>query len=182
PAEVHLAGSLTTNFGFGLHRESETDVAPGVSQPGDLRGLHSLYTFLDLESEVGFGEHWKVRLNPFVIGDLAYAIHDGTRAWRRFEPSRDNLEVDDAPQRILREAYLQYTSSLLQVRLGQQTVGWGESDGLRLLDVVNALDVSRQGLFFDDGFRLMQIGRASCREREWMWGGEWDGRVHKVWC
>src|SRR5438552_3556875 len=51
PAEVHLTGSLTTNFGFGLHRESETDVAPGVSQPGDVRGLHSLYTFLDLESE-----------------------------------------------------------------------------------------------------------------------------------
>ncbi|MGH7899865.1 MAG: DUF1302 family protein, partial [Candidatus Binatia bacterium] len=162
PVEVYVTGSLNTHLGFGIHRESETSPAPGESQRGDLPGLHSVYTFLDLESEWSFGD-WKARLNPFVIGDLAYAIHDGNQDWRTFEPSRENLEVDDAPQRIFREAYLQYTTELFQVRAGQMTVGWGESDGLRLLDVVNALDVTRQAFLFDDGFRLTRIPQTILR-------------------
>ena len=163
PVDVYLTGSLNTHSGFGVHRDSETSPAPGESQRGDLAGLHSLYTFLDLESEWSFGERWKLRVNPFLIGDLAYAIHDGKRDWRTFEPSRENLEADDAPQRIFREAYLQYTTATFQVRAGQMTVGWGESDGLRLLDVVNALDVSRQSFVFDEGFRLTRIPETMLR-------------------
>ncbi len=161
--EVHLTGALTTHLGFGLHREGETDLAPGVDQQADIPGLHATYTWLDVESEWSYGEHWKVRLNPFVIGDLTYAIRGGDQDFRIFEPSRDRLEVDEAPQRIFREAYLQYTRMLFQVRLGQQTVGWGESDGLRLLDVINPLDITRDAFLLDDGFRLTRIPQTMLR-------------------
>ncbi|MGH7858560.1 MAG: DUF1302 family protein, partial [Candidatus Binatia bacterium] len=161
--EVYLTGTLTTQLGFGLHREGETDLEPGVDQQGDIPGLHETYSWLDLESEWGWGEHWKVRLNPFVIGDLTYAIYDGNQDWRVFEPSRGRLEVDDAPQRIFREAYVQHTRDLFQVRVGQQTVGWGESDGLRLLDVINPLDTTRQGFLLDEGFRMTRVPQTMLR-------------------
>ena len=128
--DVYLAGVLNTQVGFGLHRQGETNPAPGAEQQGDIPGLHEAYTWLDLETEWRFGEHWMVRLNPFVMSDLTYLVYDGNEDWRVFEPSRRNLEVDDALQRILREAYLQYTEAFFQVRAGRQTVGWGESDGL----------------------------------------------------
>jgi predicted RND superfamily exporter protein len=161
--DVHIAGSLSENIGFGLHRDGETDVEPGVHQQGDIRGLHEAYTWLDIESEWTVGERWKLRLNPWVIGDLAYVINEGTKDWHVFAPSDRKLAVDDEPLRIFREAYLQYTSDLFQVRAGQQTVGWGESDGLRLADVVNPLDITRQSFILDEGFRLTRIPQTMLR-------------------
>jgi uncharacterized protein len=154
---VHVAGALVENAGFGIHRESESDAAPGVRQQGDVRGLHEAYTWLDLESDWRFGQRWMIRLNPWIVGDLAYVGYDGRHDWRAFEPSDEKLAVERSPLRLLREAYLQYTSDLLQVRAGQQTVGWGESDGLRLADVVNPLDITRQAFILDEGFRLTRI-------------------------
>lgn len=160
---VYVTGEVSTQLGFGLHRDSEADAAPGVKQQGDRRGLHYTYTWLDLETDWRFGEHWLLRVNPYVIADLNYVFFDGTEDWRIFEPSRRNLEVDDAPQRIFHEAYLDYSRALFQVRFGQQRVGWGEADGLRLADVVSPLDITRQAFLFGEGFERSRIPETMLR-------------------
>ena len=167
---AELYGSLTQHFGIGIHRWGETSKAPGeepdrrnsrVGPDGknqtDMPGLHYTYTALNLETVWWYGDDWKVVVKPFLITDANYTLFNGNVDWRNFSFAEENLEVDDSPLRIFREAYLQYTIPLMQVRFGQQVVGWGESDGLRLMDVINPLDVTRQAILFDEGFELTRI-------------------------
>ena len=58
---------------------------------------------------------------------------------------------------IVREVYVSYSTSKFQIRFGRQQIGWGESDGLRLMDVINPLDV-RRGPFYDtQGYSEVRI-------------------------
>ncbi len=41
----------------------------------------------------------------------------------------------------LRDCYADYTSDLLDVRLGKQTIVWGTADGVKVLDLVNPMDM-----------------------------------------
>ena len=170
-----LYGSLTQHLGFGLHREGETSKAPGEEpdrrnsrvvngkNQTDMPGLHYSYTALNLDMNFWYGDHWKLVVKPFLITDANYTLFAGNEDWRNFAPAEDNLEVEDSPHRIFREAYLQYTNPLVQVRFGQQIVGWGESDGLRLMDVINPLDLTRQAILFDEGYELTRIPETMLR-------------------
>ena len=44
-------------------------------------------------------------------------------------------------KRILRELYVDYHATNLELRLGKQMIVWGEIDGFRLLDLVNPFDL-----------------------------------------
>jgi hypothetical protein len=171
-----LYGSLTQHLGIGIHRAGETSKAPfeepdrrnsrvvsGNRNQTDMPGLHYTYTALNLDMGFWYGDEWKAVVKPFLITDANYTLFDGKRDWRNFEPAEDNLEVDDSPHRIFREAYLQYTHSLIQVRFGQQLVGWGEADGLRLMDVINPIDLTRQAILFDEGYELTRIPETMLR-------------------
>ncbi len=41
----------------------------------------------------------------------------------------------------LRDCYADYTSDLLDIRLGKQTIVWGTADGVKVLDLVNPMDM-----------------------------------------
>jgi len=45
----------------------------------------------------------------------------------------------------VKELYMDYDTEMFWLRLGKQQVSWGQSDGLRLLDIVNPLDISWHG-------------------------------------
>lgn len=60
-----------------------------------------------------------------------------------FELGRDNLKLDAE----LREIYVDMSLSRFWMRIGRQIVSWGETDGFRILDIVNPLDTS-YNLFF----------------------------------
>ncbi len=55
----------------------------------------------------------------------------------------------------LKEAYLLYAADAFDLRLGQQQIVWGKTDGLRLLDIVNPVDMRE---FILDDFLDSRIG------------------------
>ena len=60
----------------------------------------------------------------------------------------------------LKEAYLLYGGDALDLRLGQQQVVWGKTDGLRMLDIINPLDMRE---FLLDDFLDSRIGLVAAR-------------------
>jgi len=60
----------------------------------------------------------------------------------------------------LKEAYLLYSGNAFDLRLGQQQIIWGKTDGLRLLDIINPLDLRE---FILDDFLDSRIGLVAAR-------------------
>jgi len=60
--------------------------------------------------------------------------------WDRYEQSEGRLEQENE----LREFYAVMSIDKLNLRIGQQQIVWGESDGVRLMDFINPLDMRRQ--------------------------------------
>ena len=60
----------------------------------------------------------------------------------------------------IKEAYLLYGGDALDLRLGQQQVVWGKTDGLRMLDIINPLDMRE---FLLDDFLDSRIGLVAVR-------------------
>jgi len=59
-----------------------------------------------------------------------------------------------------KEAYLLYGGDAFDLRLGQQQIVWGKTDGLRMLDIVNPLDMRE---FLLDDFLDSRIGLVAAR-------------------
>lgn len=55
--------------------------------------------------------------------------------------SESRLQPNTVTELELREAHFGYRSHLWQIALGRQQVVWGKADGLRVLDMVNPLDL-----------------------------------------
>jgi len=60
----------------------------------------------------------------------------------------------------VKEAYLLYGGDDFDFRLGQQQIVWGKTDGLRMLDIINPLDMRE---FILDDFLDSRIGLAAAR-------------------
>jgi len=60
----------------------------------------------------------------------------------------------------VKEAYLLYQGEAFDLRLGQQQIVWGKTDGLRMLDIVNPLDLRE---FILDDFLDSRIGLVAGR-------------------
>ncbi|NLN59528.1 MAG: hypothetical protein GX147_02245 [Deltaproteobacteria bacterium] len=52
----------------------------------------------------------------------------------------------------LKELYMDFDSQYVWLRLGKQQVSWGQSDGLRLLDIINPLDKSWHGISLNEPY------------------------------
>lgn len=83
------------------------------------------------------------------IYDAVYDIRSGSDRWgdtqstdpeRGYAGSRDIL----AHEYKMRELYADFTLGRWDFRIGKQQVVWGETDGLRLMDIINPLDMRRQ--------------------------------------
>lgn len=131
---------------------------PNDDSPNNYNGIHSAYSMLYTDISSTFGRNLEVRGIFRLWGDLAYGINRDDSHWNKFfEPSDDNLEFFDDFTEIVREAYVTYTSDRFQVRVGRQQIGWGEADGLRVMDVINPLDL-RRGPFYDtQGYSQVRI-------------------------
>lgn len=60
----------------------------------------------------------------------------------------------------VKEAYLLYGGDDFDLRLGQQQIVWGKTDGLRMLDIINPLDMRE---FILDDFLDSRIGLVAAR-------------------
>ena len=61
------------------------------------------------------------------------------------------LDDQRKPKEYIREAYVDISYSNWYARIGKQQVIWGESDGLRMTDIVNPLDLSYHYIFGPGG-------------------------------
>ena len=60
----------------------------------------------------------------------------------------------------VKEAYLLYSGDDFDLRVGQQQIVWGKTDGLRMLDIINPLDMRE---FILDDFLDSRIGLVAAR-------------------
>ena len=73
--------------------------------------------------------------------DAIYDLrHDSDQWGRNYSGSRDALSTEAK----MRELYVDTSLGGWDFRIGKQQVVWGESDGLRLMDIINPLDMRRQ--------------------------------------
>ena len=64
---------------------------------------------------------------------------------------KDQELLDDFDDEILRELSVRFTNDegTLAVKVGKFQRGWGQADGLRLLDILNAQDLRQRTLLAD---------------------------------
>jgi len=110
---------------------------------------------LDIKPEVILSNRWQFRSRILTWYDAAMDIEPTNttdltpgikKHYRTFLESK--------------EAYLMYGGADFDLRIGQQQIVWGKTDGLRLLDIVNPLDLRE---FILDDFLDSRIGLWSVR-------------------
>lgn len=148
---LSLEGFIRQEFAFNVagHSEENTNIS----------GLQSAYQMWLLDMNMAWSRQLETRMILRMWGDMIYAIRSDSDYFEKyFESSRKNLQWDNDFDQILREFYVTYSTDKFLVRLGKQQIGWGEADGLRLMDVVNPLDARRDFLFYDtSGFEEVRI-------------------------
>jgi len=110
---------------------------------------------LELKPEVVFDNGWQFRSRALLWYDAAMDVQasNGTDLTAGIKQHyRTATQV--------KEAYLLYEGDAFDLRLGQQQIVWGKTDGLRMLDVVNPLDMRE---FILDDFLDSRIGLAAAR-------------------
>jgi len=148
--DLAVEGFIRQEFAFGTSDSNRLKT--------NQSGLHSAYQMWYLDTNLELTSDLEVRGILRLWGDLAYQmLSDNSHFERYFKSSKKNLNWDDNFDQILREFYVSYYSSKFMVRIGKQQVGWGQADGLRLIDVINPLDI-RRGPFYDtEGYEEMRI-------------------------
>ena len=96
-----------------------------------------------LQVEMDAKLHPQVTVSGIFRGtyDAIYDLRNDSDQWRRdYGGSREVLSTEYK----MRELYMDATLGKWDFRIGKQQVVWGETDGLRLMDIINPLDMRRQ--------------------------------------
>jgi len=107
----------------------------------------------NVNDHAGYWEHGLSYTDPFT----------GRRIRRSFLPSRDEMDVDDSTKYWIRELYADIFLENWDLRIGKQQIVWGETDGLRLADMLNPLDLRREF-----SLRAALEGYEDVRVTKWM--------------
>ena len=147
-----LCASHASAVEWTVHGALKNETAYFVS--GDKR-LDKVQNRVDLKPEAILSDRWEFRSRFLAWYDAATDIEssnttDYTPATQDFY--RTYSEV--------KEAYFLYAGDAFDLRLGQQQIVWGKTDGLRLLDVVNPLDMRE---FLMDDFLDSRMGLMAAR-------------------
>jgi hypothetical protein len=185
--DLDLGGRLRS---INVMRHQDFDRMAFIMQRNELK-LRAEWKFLQRGQAFGkYKVSWLDRADLFMvyrgIYDSVYDIKPGSihgqkdlqgdkmTAFARSLDSLSKSERDDAKfNNRIREAYIDlYFKKLpLTLRLGKQQIVWGESDGFRMLDRANTLDLSWH--FFQElpppGFGFDEV-----RQPFWMIKGLWD--------
>jgi len=126
---------------------------PGLQRKSGKPDFLLMRQLLDLNIFGKFSENWSVTLEPRFFHDLTKSADSH---FRQYESLADRFPGNGWMLRgggndfkaEMWQAYTDYRSGNLWVRLGKQQIAWGEALGLRVLDTVNPLELS-QNLAFD---------------------------------
>ncbi len=147
-----LCASNASAMEWTMHGAVKNETAYFVS--GENR-LDKMQNRIDLKPEAILSDRWEFRSRFLGWYDAATDIEasnttDYTPAIQDYY--RTYSEV--------KEAYLLYAGDTFDLRLGQQQIVWGKTDGLRLLDVVNPLNMRE---FLMDDFLDSRMGLVAAR-------------------
>ncbi|OIO74878.1 MAG: hypothetical protein AUJ57_01375 [Zetaproteobacteria bacterium CG1_02_53_45] len=164
-AALLLSTSAASAAEWTMHGALKNETAYFLS--GEKR-LDKLQNRLDLKPEASFGHGWEFRGRVLGWYDAAMDIEqtnatDLTPAIKQHY--RTYLQS--------KEAYLLYGGDMFDFRMGQQQIVWGKTDGLRMLDIINPLDMRE---FMLDDFLDSRIGLWSARLN---WYADIGGSQHE---
>lgn len=151
-ALLFLAGTDVDAVEWILHGAVINESAWFVS--GEKR-FDKIQNRLDLKPEAVLGHGWEFRGRALTWYDAAMDVNatnttDLTGGIKQHY--RTYIET--------KEAYLLYGGDNFDFRIGQQQIVWGKTDGIRMLDIVNPLDLRE---FILDDFLDSRIGLWSAR-------------------
>ncbi|MBF0589871.1 MAG: hypothetical protein HQL53_12160 [Magnetococcales bacterium] len=164
PSDVTFGGSLRLRAVTTLDHDP-----PASSGDADWRGLTRLQPELFLEADWRLPRGWKLHGDAIAAHDFSYEI----KGRERYEPGVLRQYESDF---TLREAWISGSpASWMDLKLGRQIVVWGQSDLLRVVDLLNPLDqrypgltdledlrrpltMSRMDLYFHENWSLSLIG------------------------
>ncbi len=137
-----LSGAVTQSLAVNYAHQ-----APSPGQT-DWRGLSRFRTELDLALDLELPRRWKAKIAGRGFYDWVYPI----RGRDKFTTETlDEYEWEAEP----REVYLQgELFSDLDLKLGRQIVVWGKADNVRVVDILNPLDLREPGLVDIEDLRL----------------------------
>lgn len=124
------------------------DHAPPAAGQTDFRGLSRLRLKAGLDAKIVINDDWQAYASAMGFYDAAYRIND------RDQYTEEVLDSYES-ELELQEAYV--AGSLrrnLDVKLGRQIVVWGKSDSIRVVDVLNPLDLREPGMVDIEDLRL----------------------------
>ncbi len=117
--------------------------------------LDKVQNRLDLQPEIILNDRWEFRSRFLGWYDAAMDIESTNNT--DLTPNIKNYYRTFAE---VKEAYLLYAGDDFDLRLGQQQIVWGKTDGLRLLDIVNPLNMQE---FLLDDFLDSRVGVVAAR-------------------
>jgi hypothetical protein len=138
------------------------DCRPGLQKKDGKPDFLLMRQLLDVNIFGKFNENWSVTFEPRLFFDMT-KIADSR--FRQYE----SLPTDFAGRgTMLRaggndfkfemaQAYVDYRGGPLWLRIGKQQIAWDAAIALRVLDIINHLDLS-QFLFIDRAFEVVWVG------------------------
>ncbi len=164
--------SFTINSNDG-HQNPNNTVIPGVTSSNLTENNHNpmfnfMGQFLQLRIEGRFGSHWDVFLQPRVWNDLTKSV-DGhyiqyeSQPWRYRGSGYFLGGGGNDLKAAMWQAFVDYRNGPLWIRVGRQSVAWGQAIAMLVLDQVDSLDLSDYffyGRAFDefDYERIPELG------------------------
>ena len=126
----------------------------GLQERPGAPNFHLLRQLLDVRIYGKFDDNWSAFFQPRFFHDMTKSADSRLRQYESLP-----VKFNGGSGVMLRaggkdfkaemwQAYVDYRQGNLWLRLGKQSIAWGEAVALRVLDVVNPLDLS-QSLFFD---------------------------------
>ena len=140
--KISFGGSFGIGSSYNLkpHKPASVDT--------NWRGLSRLKTELELNLEADLSDSWEAYISGYGFYDLAYVING------RDEYTDDVLDHNE-DEIELRETYLQgRLTDSLSIKAGRQILVWGKSDGIRVTDVLNPIDLREPGVTDIEDLRL----------------------------
>jgi len=119
------------------------------------QGVDKLQNRLDLKPEAILSDRWEFRSRVLGWYDAAMDIEASNTT-----DLTPGIKTHYRTYIKSKEAYLLYAGDDFDFRIGQQQIVWGKTDGLRMLDIVNPLDMRE---FILDDFLDSRIGLWSAR-------------------
>ncbi len=152
-----FSGDFTISPSYNYNHQSHRlgiDVLPFPVLPqviGDVanyRGLTRLRLKSDLEFELRLPKNWKVYASAYAFYDFAYRLKG------REDFTSETLDAYES-EIEWQETYIQGSlTTNLDLRFGRQIINWGRADNIRVLDVLNPLDLREPGMVDIEDLRL----------------------------